>query len=53
MIDDIATNDETFSESSDEEFDGGEEFRERVNAIKDGTDMKYNPMSESLPKLPA
>ena len=32
---------------------GVEEFRDRMNAIKDGADTKYNPMSEPLPNPPA
>lgn len=47
------TQDEMATDNSDDEFDAGEEFRDRVNAIKNGADTMYNPMSEALPKLPA
>lgn len=46
------TQDEMATDNSDDEFDAGEEFRERVNAIKNGADTGYNPMSEGLPNLP-
>ena len=51
--DDMRYQDQASSENSDDGFDGGEEFRDRVNAIKDGADSRYNPMNESLPRLPA
>ena len=44
--------DEVPSDKTDDYFDVGAEFRDRVNAIKDGADTQYNPMSEKLPKLP-
>lgn len=45
--------DDASSDKSEDNFDGGEEFRDRVNAIKDGAESKYNPLSEALPKLAA
>ena len=54
-IDDVRTKDEACTENSDDEDDdddAGEEFRARVDAIKDGADTEYNPLSEALPKLP-
>lgn len=51
--DKIRAQDEAFSDNNEDDFDGGEEFRDRMNAIKDGADTKYNPMSEPLPNLPA
>ena len=51
--DKIRVRDEASSDNNEDDFDGGEEFRDRINAIKDGADTKYNPMSEPLPKLPA
>lgn len=51
--DDIRTQNEACTDNSDDDFDFVEEFRDRVEAIKDGADTNYNPMSESLPKLPA
>ena len=51
-IDDIKNQDEVASASSDDDFDDGEEFREKVNAIKDAADTPYNSMNEALPKLP-
>ena len=50
--DGIKTQDEVASANIDDDFDGGDEFRERVNAIKDAADTLYNPMNEELPKLP-
>ena len=53
LEDGVGTLDEASTDNSDDDFDPGEEFRDRVNAIKDGADKKYNPMSETLPRLPA
>ena len=53
LEDGVRTQDEASTDNSDDDFDPGEEFRERVNAIKDGADQRYNPMSEILPRLPA
>lgn len=54
--DDKRTQDEASADNSGDsnnDFDACEEFRERVDAIKEGADRMYNPMSESLPNLPA
>lgn len=51
--DDIRTQNEESIDNSGDDFDSDEEFQDRVDAIKDGEDKKYNPTSESLPKLPA
>ena len=53
LEDGIRTQDEASTDNSDDDFDPGEEFRDRVDAVKDGADKKYNPMSEALPRLPA
>ena len=50
--DDIKKRDEVASAGSDDDFDGDEEFREMVNAIKDAADTPYDSMNEALPKLP-
>ena len=50
--DHIESQDEVASSDSDDKFDDVEEFRERVNVIKDAVDTPYNPMNEILPKLP-
>ncbi|KAM0805279.1 hypothetical protein BDR22DRAFT_969026 [Usnea florida] len=51
LEDGVRTQDE--ADNSDDDFDPGEDFRDRVNAVKDGAEKRYNPMSETLPKLPA
>ena len=53
LEDGVRTQDEASTDNSDDDFDPGEEFRDRVNAIKDGADQRYNPVSETLPRLPA
>ena len=53
LVDGVQTSDEASTDNSDDDFDPGEEFRDRVNAIKDGADKMYNPMNEALPRLPA
>ena len=53
LEDGVRTQDEASTDNSDDDFDPGEEFRDRINAIKDGADQSYNPMSETLPRLPA
>ena len=53
LEDGVRTQDEASTDNSDDDFDPGEEFRDRVNAIKDGADKQYNPMTETLPRLPA
>lgn len=52
--DHIRTQDYTSTDNEDDDnFNAGEEFRDRVEAIKEGAETQYNPMSEALPKLPA
>ena len=52
--DDIRTRMEASSDSNDDDdFDGGEEFRDTVNAIKNGADTEYSSMDELPPRLPA
>ena len=53
LEDGVQTQDEASTDNSDDDFDPGEEFRDRVNAVKNGADKIYNPMSETLPRLPA
>ena len=52
--DSTRSQDEVSTDNSDHDaFDVDEEFRDRVDAIKHGADIQYEPMSEPLPKLPA
>lgn len=53
VADDIKPEDETSLDKNDDQVDDDEEFREKFNAIKEGADTSYNPMSEALPRLPA
>ncbi len=50
---DIRAQDEVSSDNTDDDLDGSEDFCNRVNAIKDGAETRYNPTNELLPRLPA
>ena len=51
-VDGIQTQDEVSSDNTDENFDDGEEFRDKARIIRKGAYTPYNPMNEALPRLP-